>query len=351
MSTRKIKVFHGIVNYGTQAGLLAEILRKNHGIKALSVGAPDSFKRIIDVELKHGGNIIQKIFRHSWNQIFLFSCFFRFNTFHFYFGKTLSTSQFDLPFYKFFGKKVIMHYLGNDVELYQWSKDTYEITNMDNMLTPEMGKKHDRIILKRLKFEAKYVDYKVVCAPQYSPFVPDSEFIPLALDLSNFKFTKPLDFHGELNILHASTNRKKKGTQFLIDAVNRLKEEGYKINLDICENISHSELKERYKKCHISVVALIGGWYGTAGVEAMATGRPIVTFIRPSLFKYTNLKREDLPIISAHKNNIYDVLKDVLNNKFDLEKLSYDSYDFAHKFHNPDKIVKRFLEIYQSLRK
>jgi glycosyltransferase involved in cell wall biosynthesis len=349
MGTKKIKVFHGIVNYGTQAGLLSKVLRENHNIDALSVSYSDAYKRQLDVELKSGGNIVQKIFKHAWNKIFLVSCFFRFNTFHFYFGTTLFRNQLDLPLYKIFNKKVIMHYLGNDVELYQWSIDNYEVTNMRNMMTQEEGKQHDKKVLKRMKFESNHIDYKIVCLPQYSPFVKGAEFIPLAIDLSNFNYIKPLDFQDELNILHAPTSRKKKGTEFLVQAVNKLKKEGYKINLDICENISHDELRERYKKCHISVVALMGGWYGTAGVEAMATGRPIVTFIRPSLFKYSSLEEKELPIISANMNDIYLVLKDILNKQYDLKKLSYASYEFAHRFHNPDKISKRILNIYQSL--
>jgi glycosyltransferase involved in cell wall biosynthesis len=349
MSTKKIKVFHGPVNYGTQAGLLSKALRENHNISALSVSYPDTYKRQIDIQLKSGGNTIEKVFKHTWNRIFLISCFFKYNTFHFYFGKSLLNNQRDLPFYKFFNKKVVMHYLGNDVELYRWSIDNYEISNMRNMMTPEKGKQHDSKVLKRMRSESKYIDHKIVCAPQYSPFVQDSEIIPLAVDLSNFSYTKPIEFIDELNILHAPTSRKKKGTEFLVQAVSKLKEEGYKINLDICENITHDELRERYKKCHVSVVALMGGWYGTAGVEAMAIGRPIITFIRPSLFNYIDIKEEELPIISANKDDIYEVLKDVVDKKYDLNKLSLDSHKFVNEFHNPKMISKRLIEIYRNI--
>lgn len=348
MLTKKIKVFHGLVNYGTQAGVIAYTLRKEYGIKALSVVYPDRYKRFVDVQLKSGRNILQKNYSHFWNKLYLLKCFFKFNIFHFYYGKTLLPFQIDLPFYRLFGKKVIMHYLGNDVELYQWSIDNYNITNMSNMFTLEQGRVHDAKVMKRMAFQSKYIDYKIVCAPQYSPFVKDSKFIPLAIDLKRFKFTKPIEFENELNILHAPTSRKKKGTAYLIQAVDRLIEEGYKINLDICENISHDELKERYKKCHISVVALMGGWYGTAGIEAMAIGRPIITFIRPSLFKYTDLKEEDLPIISANKETIYVTLKEILNKKYNLNQLSYDAHRFVNNFHNPKTITKEILEIYKS---
>ena len=56
---RKLKVFHGLVNYGTQAGILAKGLRE-HGIDAISVAVGDKYQRMIDVELKEGGNFFQK---------------------------------------------------------------------------------------------------------------------------------------------------------------------------------------------------------------------------------------------------------------------------------------------------
>jgi len=54
----------------------------------------------------------------------------------------------------------------------------------------------------------------------------------------------------------------------------------------LVENISHSELKEKYKECDIFVDQIVGGWYGTASIEAMAIGRPTVCFLRESYFEY-----------------------------------------------------------------
>lgn len=76
---KRLKVFHGLVNYGTQAGLFAQELRKL-GIEAISVSFPDPYKRLIDVELLTGGNLFQKIIKHSWNWIRRFYWFFKFNT-------------------------------------------------------------------------------------------------------------------------------------------------------------------------------------------------------------------------------------------------------------------------------
>lgn len=352
MTTDKLKVFHGLVNYGTQAGIISKTLRQEFNIKAISVVTADPYKRQIDIELLHGGSLITKIFKHTWNNLRKLYWFFTFNTFHFYFGKTLFKNQIDLPFYKMFGKKVVMHYLGNDVEQYQWSIDNYKITNMASMMSAEAGKIHDEKVKRRLAHESKYVDDKLVCAPQYSPFVPEAKVVPLAVDLSQFKFCKMpiLKDNEPLRVLHAATSRKKKGTTYLIDAVEKLKNEGYNIDLDLCEGISHDELIKRYKKCHVSVVALLGGWYGTAAIEAMAIGRPIISFIRPSFFKYVNIRQEEIPIINANKDTIYNVLKTVLGYSYsDLKDLSEKTYNFVHRYHDPKAITNQMVEIYKQI--
>ena len=84
-SQKKLKVFLGLVNYGTQAGLLAKGLR-NLGVEAYSVSAPDLFKRLIDFELLHGGTLLQKITKHTKNYFLKIKWFFKYNVFHFYYG-------------------------------------------------------------------------------------------------------------------------------------------------------------------------------------------------------------------------------------------------------------------------
>ena len=182
MRTKELRVFHGLVNYGTQAGLFARALREA-GVEAISVAFPDPFKRHIDVELLHGGNLFQKVIKHTWNRIRFVLWFFKYNTFHFYFGSSLFPNQFDLPLYKFFGKKVIMEYLGYDVQLYQLSVDKYSITNIKSYKSLDEHIIADSQKIKRLKRETKFVDLQLVCAPCYSEFVKDAQVLPLAIDI------------------------------------------------------------------------------------------------------------------------------------------------------------------------
>ena len=340
---KRLKVFHGLVNYGTQSGFFARELR-NQGIEALSLTYPDSFKRQTDVELKHGGNILQKILRHCWNYLFVSYCFFKYNTFHFYFGKTLLPDQKDLRFYRFFGKKVIMEYLGSDCQLYQQSLDTYKWTNMI-AFSPSDGAKRDEMIRQRMKREQTYIDINLVCSPIYSEFVPDSIYVPLAIDLKDFVYSPVPEITDGIRIMHAPTSRGYKGTAYIIEALERIKSEGYPIHIDLVEGVTHKELIERYKQSHIFIDQILAGGYGTASIEAMALGRPVIAFIRPEFMAQYG---EGLPIISANPDTIYEVLKDVLDHKIsELNEIGNKSRLFIENGNSIESITKRLIEIYK----
>lgn len=346
MNLERMKVFHGLVNYGTQSGYLAKKLREK-GVEAYSVTGYDRFDRPTDVTLKHSGaNFIEKIYNYIWNKIYLLHCFIHYNVFHFYAGKTLTKSQWELPLYSLFGKKVIFEYLGSDVQLYRYSVEKYEYTNIIYRVDKEKAEERDREIKEMLKWHDMYADLQLVCAPCYSPFVPGSNVLPLGIDLEEFPYTPMETPEDKIKIMHAPTHRGNKGTKFVMEAIDRLIAEGYPVEKVLVENVSHSQLKEHYKNCHIFVDQLLAGWYGTASIEAMAIGRPVVCNINQEFYKYIDYGPQ-IPIINANPNNIYESLKNLIENKDELEKIGSRSRDFVEKIHNSDKIIDEILKLYR----
>src|ERR1035437_6340576 len=343
---KQLKVFHGLENYGTQAGFLAKGLREQ-GVKAISVVNPDKFNRFADVVLLHGGNIFQKVFKHSYNWLRKIYWFFKYNTFHFYYGNTLFPWQIDLPFYRFFGKKIIFHYLGNDVQGYKKSVDKYKWTNVKAYINKDDSLLHDLKIEKRFAFESKYTDLQFVCAPCYSEFVPNSLVIPLAIDLNEYGFSE-LPMHDILVIMHAPTHRGNKGTDFIIEAIEKLISEGEPICFNLVENVTHDRLKEDYKKADIFIDQIMGGWYGTASIEAMALGRPVICSIRKSYFEYIDYGPE-IPMIHADPDFIYDSIKYLIKNRSKLPEIGKASRRFIEKVHDVRKVTTALIKYYQNL--
>lgn len=338
MNKEDMKVFHGLVNYGTQAGILAQGLR-DEGIDAISVVLDDSyFQRQIDINVNRDINHKNPIVRRLKRLLFLLSLFRKYNIFHFYFGRTLLPYNIDAPFYKLFRKKVVMEYLGNDVSLW-----------LGNNGVDGQGRPVNRIkILKMIKKQAMQFDCQLVCAPCYYPCVDHSIILPLALDLSSFDY-HPLDLRpGKiLTIMHCPTNRRQKKSDYIEAALNRLEEEGYQFNYKCITNVSHDELKKEYITSDV-VIDQLTSWFGTVSIEAMALGRPVVAGYRSHMCHYDE-RYENLPIINADIYNVYQVLKDILDDKYDLEDISRRSREFVMNTHDLKNVTKQLISIYEAL--
>lgn len=334
MKKEKMKVFHGLVNYGTQAGILAKGLR-DVGIEAYSVAQADNFRRLIDLDLRYdtNSNIFVRQVQRIWIKL---SLFFKYNVFHFYFGKSLWPFNLDLYLYKLLGKKVVMEYLGTDCNLW------LGLNGVDFRNRPV-----DRIkIIKMLKLQSKLCHKQLVCAPRYYELVDNSIVLPLALDLADYAYT-PMPDHDIITFMHCPTNRTAKKSDYIEQALERLKKEGYIFNYKCVTNVTHAELKEEYKKADV-VIDQLNTWYGTVSVEAMALGRPVVCGYYPHMCHYDS-RFENLPIINADIYNIYQVLKDILDGRYDLQKISIESRKFAIKTHDLKSVISQLINIYESL--
>ncbi|MDD3080050.1 MAG: hypothetical protein PHH37_13260 [Paludibacter sp.] len=241
-----------------------------------------------------------------------------------------------------------MEYLGYDVQLYQISAEKYEFTNVRSFTNIEAAIQSDKKKQKRLQYETKYIDKQIVCAPYLSEFVPGSEVLPLAVDLSQFDFIPKKSDGDEIVIMHAPTNRGNKGSEFILSALNRLIADGFKIKILLVENVSHEELKQKYIECDIFIDQIVAGWYGTASIEAMAIGRPTCCFIRESYYEYIDYG-DRIPIINASPKTVYDVVKDLLINKDQLPEIGLHSRRFVEEIHDLDKVTERLVKMYNQL--
>lgn len=338
------RIFYGLVNYGTQSGLFSKEMR-NKGFDSVSVTLKDKYKRQTDITLDAGKfSLGNKVVEAILLLPVKLSFFFKYDIFHFFFGKSLLPFNLDLPFYKFFGKTVFMEYLGNDCQLYKESVEKYKWTNMSHMFSPSEGFALDKKIKKRMSWNNKYVAKNIVCAPNYEEFVVNSHILPLAFDLNGSREFPLPDRSDSFKIMHAPTDKNFKGTSYIISAVKQLKAKGYNIELLLVENLSHKELQKMYIKCHVFVDQLLCGWYGTAAIEAMSFGRVVVAYMNPENLKKTNT---DNPIVSANPDTILSVLENLYKmDSSELNKLSKSHRNYVESLHSVDKVTSKLLKIY-----
>ena len=349
MKNKKPKIFHGLVNYGTQAGYLSEALRKI-GYDAISVTNIDLYNRKADYPFKQQKGLFKKILYYKFIYNFVkLKCFFKYDIFHFYFGKTLFSNRWDLYFYKIFGKKVVMEYLGNEIRPHEYLIERYNLDANHPFAKNPIA--HDNSVRNRIKLEIERIDYRIVCLPLYFAHakyynLPIDGLLNLGIPLPDaVPYDTPKD---EFVIMHAPTSRKFKGTKYYEEAISTLKSKGYKIRFEILEKLDHNTLLEKIKECHMFCDQISEGWYGTVAIEAMALGKPTCAFIDEEWLSHCPFSTE-LAVINTMPDNVVEVLKHYLDNSDLLQTKSTESREFVEINHDIHTVATEASRIYKQL--
>ena len=173
----------------------------------------------------------------------------RTDVFHFYFGLTLVPKSVQFPLLRALRKKSVFHYLGSDIR----------------------GKSRAELAY------GERADAEIVGSYDAVRWVPHAHVIPPGLDLRPFTPVPPSDSPRPL-VVHAPSNREKKGTAQVVAALEQLP-----VELDIVEGVPHEEARARYARADIVVDQLNAGWHGVFALEAMALGKPVVTYLKPDV--------------------------------------------------------------------
>jgi glycosyltransferase involved in cell wall biosynthesis len=240
----------------------------------------------------------------------------RTDVFHFHFGLTLVPKRLQFPILRAARKKSVMHYLGSDIR----------------------GKTPEQLAY------GKQADAQVVGSYDALRWVPEAEVIPPGVDLSRIRPAAPSDRVRPL-IVHAPSSRRRKGSEHVIAAVA-----GLDADLELVEGLHHDEAFERYRAADIVVDQLNAGWYGLFAIEAMALGKPIVTFLHDEAVRRTEeafgLR---VPIVSATAETLRETLRPLVADAARRRELGAASRRYAERVHDIERVTDRLLDLYRRL--
>jgi glycosyltransferase involved in cell wall biosynthesis len=240
----------------------------------------------------------------------------RTDVFHFYFGLTLLPKSVQFPLLHALRKKSVFHYLGSDIR----GKTPAELAY------------------------GKRADAEIVGSYDAIRWVPEAHVIPPGLDLRPFTPVPPSDAARPL-VVHAPSNREKKGTRYVIDACAQLP-----VDLDVVEGVPHEEARARYARADIVVDQLNAGWHGVFALEAMALGKPVVTHLKPEVVERSARGYGvRLPIVPASKENLADALRPLVEQPALRREVGAASRAYVEQVHDIDRIAARLVDLYRSL--
>ena len=150
-----------------------------------------------------------------------------------------------------------------------------------------------------------------------------------------------------------STQRNVKCTHIYIPLIQRLKDEGYPVELIFAKDIPNKEVRFYQAQADIVVDMLTVGWFGANVREALMLGKPAVCYLRPEWLETVRRDIPDyvneLPVISATPDTIYDVMVDLINNPQKRLAIGRKSREFAVKWHSSKVGAIRLDKIYKEL--
>ncbi len=334
-----MKIFHGMSDIAGQGSYAVAGLRENGVESELVVFRKNSFGYGEDKCL----NISKNPLLYPCSALkmlgFAASALHKYDIFHFHFSYSLLPYNLDLPVYTRLNKKIFMEYHGSEI---RWNfyrvKPKYLPGN-------DLPLKDNRYVKAAEKID-KYVNGYILHDSELKKHLPsnnvDIYYIPLKMDVRGIKPYYPSEENKRPIIVHAPSDMLKKGSKYIIQAVENLKRK-YDLDFILVHGKSHSEALEIYKKADIIVDQLFAGTYGVFSIEAMSMGKPSICYVSDDMIdEYP----EELPIVNANIDNIESKLEMLLVDSALRREIGIKSRKFAENYHDYRKVAKALVEVY-----
>jgi glycosyltransferase involved in cell wall biosynthesis len=238
------------------------------------------------------------------------------DVFHFYFGWTLVPRRVQWPILMATRRKSVLHFLGSDIR----------------------GKTAEQLAY------ASGADARIVGSFDALRWVPDAHVVPPGLDLRQYDPAPPEE-RARPVVVHAPSSRRRKGTEHVIEAC-----EGLDVELEIVEGLRHDEARRRFERADLVVDQLNAGWYGIFALEAMALGKPVLSYLREEAVQETERALGvEVPIVPVTKETLRDRIAELAASPDERRRIGASSRAYVEHVHEADKGADRLIEIYRSL--
>lgn len=250
------------------------------------------------------------------------------------------------------GVKLFVHYQGDDARQGDVSLRLFEHSIAQKVDAGYYSAETDNFKRQQIKLLTANCEKIYAVNPDLLHVLPaEAEFIPYShLDLRDWtpKFTQ--EEHRRLRIVHAPSHREVKGTQLILESLAELEASGYEFELILVEGMSHADAKKLYEEADVFVDQLYAGWYGGVAVEAMALGKPVLSYIREADLRFIPEKMQsELPILRTSPDSILEDLENLFRMpREELARLARRSRAYVEKWHDATTITKRIIGDYNN---
>jgi glycosyltransferase involved in cell wall biosynthesis len=196
--------------------------------------------------------------------------------------------------------------------------------------------------------EARRYNAVVVVSTLDLEFIAPDEvtWLPNPVDVKGLRAMRKPSDNGRVLIAHAPTNRQIKSTASFLEAVKRLQDEGFPVDLDLIEHTPWKECLARKARADIFFDQVILG-YGCNALEAWGMGIPVIAGAADETLDEMERRFGQLPFYHATEETIYDALRELVESPKLRKRYGKIGYDYVRKWHDYPVVVEQLKGIYQ----
>lgn len=163
------------------------------------------------------------------------------------------------------------------------------------------------------------------------------------IDLKRIGAPRPINVASRIRIGHAPNHTHFKGSRYLEAIIAKLCDEGHAIEYVKVQGVPNAQVLELFASCDLVADQFIGGAYGYSALEAMALGRPVLSFVRDA----DQLDApEECPIINATPDTLERILTWVLQNRDSLPAIGDQGRCYVARWHSIEAVALRLGKLY-----
>lgn len=275
--------------------------------------------------------------------IFIY-CLYKYDVFIFTYGTSFLRRNLDLPILKFFGRKIIMLYLGSDC------RPPYIAGNRRELSTKDVIKLSKKMS-KNIKRVEKYADYIINYPPQ--ALFHNKKFI-LGLIIGLPIYNNRLEIKKRasqkrniVTILHSPSSPIDKGTSIIRKIIQNLIDKGYNINYVELVNKSHDEVIQNIENCDFVIDQMFSDTpMAIFATEAALYGKPAIVGGYYSKFIKNDIDDKYIPPTEyVLPENLELAILKLINDKDYRIELGKKAFLYVSNQCSPDVVAKKYLKL------
>ncbi|MCE5337665.1 MAG: hypothetical protein LLF90_03150 [Methanomicrobiaceae archaeon] len=234
---------------------------------------------------------------------------------HFHY-RTFLPMFLDVPLWRSLGKEVIVHFHGDDIRGHF------------------LKAKNPLLSLAKV----------YVSTPDLLDTVPFADWLPNPVPKVSSIPELQHVFKNEIPVLlHAPTDRVRKGTDIILQAVDIAQNDGCKFEFRLIENRPREEVLREIARSDIVIDQVGTGMYGMISIEAMMCRKPVICHIED---RFHGLCK-DCPIYKVDPTSISvaSAIHNLLDNPEMLKDLGRRGEQYVHEVHSVENVVRRIKQL------